>query len=269
VEYRNLLDVQPGAKSDDIKAGQDKAKNFLESYFTGKKLSTSWSPAFEVIPEKPDGQTKTGYPFFKKGDGCFWYDGSGKQVTLRQTPLPKELACKADPGSTTLISLSAEKAQSSAYQQLPEVFKDHFTQPANPSYPFNIPLEVSLSLEAPGTVCQECKDLLPAKLMLAQWGEQYALPVGTSSKGKNIKVSYFEATGALKTVKIGSDAFDAKSLVGGLSDATGGILDAKKKADDAAAEPTELQKLTKQRMILEEKAKIALYCSQLGIACDN
>lgn len=107
--------------------------------------------------------------------------------------------------------------------------------------------------------------------LLAQWGVQASIP--KAGKDYAYAVTLYEATGAVKTIKLASKAaLDAATIDAAFGIATT-LLDAKdaadaearKKADAAAAAADELAVLTRSRQILDEKAKIKKLCAELGL----
>jgi hypothetical protein len=112
--------------------------------------------------------------------------------------------------------------------------------------------------------------------LLAQWGERMSIP--KAGKDYAYTLSLYEATGAVKSIKLTSKATLDKSTIDSAFGIATTLLDAKdtadaaakKKADEAATKADELNVLTRQRQILDEKSKIKKLCDELGLTtCES
>ncbi|MDQ2711985.1 MAG: DUF4831 family protein [Acidobacteriota bacterium] len=227
--------------------------------FVGTTRTVTWNPTFEIIPDRktPGNWSPENIELFSKNGvkGCFLSVSS----TLIKNSLTKECGSQdaAEP-----VRLKLEAADTT---QLASVIGGFYSKPEQTSYPFNIPANVRVSVTGLGSVP-------PQTVMLAQWGALNFLPVGKPAKGKTLKVTYYEATGALKSVKFSSDAPLNKAVIDSLSVSAGAVQTGQLKADadeqkKQAAAADELAKLTRHRQILEEQDKIAKLCAHLGITC--
>jgi hypothetical protein len=117
---------------------------------------------------------------------------------------------------------------------------------------------------------QPC-NIVDQQSLLAQWGVQAAIP--KAGKDWAYTVALYEATGAVKTIKLASKAALDKTTIDAAFGIANTLLDAKdtadaeakKAADAAAAAADELAVLTRSRQILDEKAKIKKLCVELGL----
>jgi hypothetical protein len=267
--------------TDMLKANTDLIDQLKNSAFLGGEKTTPWNPVFDVTPDeiKPAGWHASGYKLeitlFNMGEACFDApNSSAKNSSLAKNSIPDAVTCKSGtPSARTPVTLRLEAADA---DQLAYVIDSYYDKPADPSYPFTIPASVKVSVSGIPE-----NSSLPQTVAIAQWGTLNHLPVGKSSKGKTMKVTYYEATGALKSVKFGSDAPLNKGVIDSLAGSANAILDGKLKADATnaanaaastaatAAATDELAKLTRLRQILEEKDKIAKLCAALGLSCSN
>lgn len=265
----DLLTATQGGLSgvpDIVKANKEEATKLIGQAFLGFERKVTWNPGFEMVPDV-NRPANWGGPrsltLFKKGTACV----PEVSPLLNKNPLIAQLKCKTAPALSAPVELRLE---ADGMDQLARTAEQYYDRPAEPSYPFIIPGRVKATIAGD----QSSPMPPPIPVLLAQWGSVHQLPVGKTSKAKNMKVTYYEATGALKSVKFGSDSAFRKDVVDSLSASANTVLDAKLKADaaaDAAAakQADELLKLQRRRQILEEQEKIQTLCTKLGIECSN
>jgi hypothetical protein len=107
--------------------------------------------------------------------------------------------------------------------------------------------------------------------LLAQWGLQVGIP--KAGKDYAYAIALYEATAAVKSIKLSSKAsLDQATIDKAFGIATtlldardAAAAEAKKEADKAASAADALTLLTRERQILEERAKIKKLCEELAL----
>ena len=253
--------------------------------FLGAKTKDTWSPTYEITPEALlKGSTASELSLFK-------FAGCGVSIENIQ------------PVTNTLSALACPKLNGATdYEVKFKVRTASGKDTARITYPDNPPSSadgVLFYIRPEATLLNlvgECRSSVilsqapkngdpfvskqppPAHCafadqssLLAQWGVQAMLP--KAGKDWAYAVTLYEATGALKSVKLASKALLDKGTVDTAFGIANTLLDAKdtasaaakKKADDAATKADTLNVLTRSRQILEEKAKISKLCQDLGL----
>ncbi len=116
-----------------------------------------------------------------------------------------------------------------------------------------------------------------AVLSVAQLGIVGALPAKRNSKTLSYDLAFMEATGALKSFKLGTTGGLDSSTVDSLSTTTNNILDARSKARAAAKEQrqkdadaqSQLNIIKDQADILEQQDRLCTLQTKYGIPCTN
>ncbi len=126
-----------------------------------------------------------------------------------------------------------------------------------------------------GTVAVNGRVHGSALFAVAQFGHVASLPARRNSKTLAYDLSMVEATGALKSFKIGSAGAVEAGTIDALAGAGGTVLDARKarldelekerKAAETAAD--ELTVLTRQHQLLKLKDDICTLQKKYGLAC--
>jgi hypothetical protein len=222
------------------------------TYFLGATDSLTWSPVFQVEPKE---NTAVTTDLFLKGNcGVVLSDAS----LIVKNPLPQDMKCDNPADATEHIQLSIPKAGA------PGNYGDVSACPTGSflkGIPFTIPAEATAKIETTEFPSQ--------KVLIAQWGKTSCLAFPGSTY--TASVSYYSATGAIKSVKFTKTSALSKELVdtlaGTASDIQKSILASREKAREEAKSKT-LDDLTEQREILEEKVKIQAACATLNIKCD-
>ncbi len=257
--------------ADIVKINKEEVAKILGSSFLGAEKKLTWSPSFELLPkdkdiEKLKVKDEERFTLYTKYGKCV--DSAGPH--LSKGNIIPELKCTATDktGTPSQVKLVVSIED---IVQMAKIAGDYYGPPSQTSYPFAIPAQVQLAIVEEGNALATPP---AARALLAQWGSLHFIPVGRSAKGKNVKLTYYEATGALKSIKFGSESAFNKGLVDSLAGSANAVLDGKLKADaaaDAEAKKAgdELLNLQRRRQILEETQKIQKICAELGISCSN
>ncbi len=172
-----------------------------------------------------------------------------------------------------------------AAQQLFNVMKTRTTVPTDErSFYYRIPAQVTgevfymQALEKKGAT----ENALPvevsygkAVLTVAQYGEIASLPAKRNSKTLSYDLGMVEATGALKSFKLGVTGGIDSATIDAFAGASNDLLDARNKAEKASKEQrqkdeeaqSELNQLKKQADILDQQDKICTLQTKYGLPC--
>src|SRR5262249_23840487 len=132
-------------------------------------------------------------------------------------------------------------------EQLAAMVRRNYSQPADPGLRYRIPARMRVTVEEDGATIPAAE----TRLMIAQFGLVAALPATVDSKTINYSLKFYEATGALKSFKLGSKPVLTKGTVDSLSGNLNSILDAeKKKADADKLAADQLTKRQRMRQLL-------------------
>jgi hypothetical protein len=126
------------------------------------------------------------------------------------------------------------------------------------SFRYRIPAQVS------ATVGDSGKTYGAAILRVAQLGTVISLPANRHSKTLSYDLAFVEATGALKSFKLGTTGGFDSSTVDSLSSAAGTVLDARSAAQKSASEAAVL---TRQDQMLKLQDDICTIQEKYGIKC--
>lgn len=256
----------------------------LTDDFLGSKKKDSWTPEYEITPEAPTSSTTAvSVPLFEI-NGC-------GVISEKMQPVKNRLAALACKGPTTTVkalALSIKTASSHVAAR-----GTH----ADPSPAESTDKDILYYLRPEGTLlniagtCGAAATLTAAKggdptladhaetdcnmadqpSLLAQWGTMHGVP--KAGRDYSYSLTMYEATGALKSIKLTSKAALDKGTIDSMFGIATTLLDAKdaataaakKKADEEAAKIDELTLLTRARQILDEKSKIKKLCAELGL----
>jgi len=254
----------------------------LADDFLGSKTKDTWTPSYEFTPTAPQSASQT-FPLFT-------FAGCGVSTEVQQ-PMKNTLGvlrCAnlngAKPSELSFTVKTASNAN-------PARLNHPDTPPSSNDVLYVIrPEAVVLNLD--GNCRSDVTLVAPAKpeekptvsaqssvqcnlveqpSLLAQWGIRAAIP--KAGKDWAYSVTLYEATGAVKSIKLSSKAALDKATVDAAFGIANTLLDARetaeteaqKKADAAAAAADELAVLTRARQILDERAKIKKLCEELAL----
>jgi hypothetical protein len=169
-------------------------------------------------------------------------------------------ACSAKAAKTTRIHFALD-GEKQIFQRVQEAFKETGER----SFRYVIPASTVARVE---TIDTKSEVLGQSKIMVGQFGAEVSLPASSGGRSLNYALKFFEATGALKSFSLTSKTAMQAANVNSISASTNAILDARNKQLQAAADKAdELNKVERQRKILEDEAKIKELCAQLQASC--
>jgi hypothetical protein len=257
----------------------------LADDFLGTSTKDTWTPTYEITPGLPP--IGDAWPT-QLERSLFTFSGCGV-VEEKTAPVKNGLAALkcADSTGATISSVSLVVKTASGLQPgraheavpLPQpVLWVVRPEPVSLELTGGCKASVTVSVAAPGDKASAANVAptpctFPAQAsQIAQWGVEVGLP--KAGRDWAYAVTLYEATGAVKSLKLTSKALLDKSMADAAFGAVTTLLDAKdaakdkakKDADAAAAVSDELTVLTKARQVLEERAKIKKLCDELGIA---
>lgn len=259
----------------------------LASDFVGTKTKDTWSPVYELTPPfdaraSAATQTSVTYPLFS-------FSGCGVTAETQQ-PVKNTLgalrcadAHGAKPVELTFVVKTASGKGASRLQSPDAAATDAVLYVLRPEPVLANATgfcRAAVTAIEPGTPdgqpaianesSQSCT-LVDQSTLLAQWGVQAAIP--KAGKDYAYGVTLYEATDAVKTIKLASKAALDKGTIDSAFGIATTLLDArdaadaaaKKQADAEKAAADELAVLTRARQILDEKARIKKLCEELGL----
>jgi hypothetical protein len=244
--------------------GQQLAKLFL-----GTRSVKTWDGTLEVAGIV---ESRKEFDVLRIDGGagfCIGKDASappeGKPYPEKFTAPPRDAKCDSP---TTRVTLSWDyypKMEDQLFNRI------DLTETGERSFRYRMPAQVAVSLlieDTSGSGKKVSKG--GAKLSIAQLGKVVSLPAARHSKSLTYDLAFIEATGALKSFKLGTTGgFDA-GTVDALSDVSGTVLDAgaARKAK-RATEQDELTVLTREKSLLELRDAICTLKQKYGQTCDD
>jgi hypothetical protein len=246
----------------------------IKKLFVGTSEKAAWEPTF-IVRGIDDETLATPIELLQLDKA----NGPCPTVALAadSKPMPagfgtKDLtaACKGKhPSATLTVALDPPSGQ------LFDTVKTRVetTAKGDRSFRYRIPAQVR------ATVMFEAGDRGSAVFSVAQLGEVVSLPAQRSSKTLSYDLAFIEATGGLKSFKLGSTGIVDAATIEAISDAGGTVLDARNKAAAeaeakaeaaaaaAATAADELTIVTRQHTLLKLKHEICTIQKQYGLAC--
>lgn len=258
----------------------------LADDFTGQKKKETWSPVYELTPPAvtketpPARQASHSFSLFKFA-GC----GVREETTLPVRNSLSVLRCAKTAATLQEVSLSVATPSGkpasrvggtvAAGDLLYVIRPEAVTLSLAGSCRAEETLAPPIKAEDPPVIVASpaaapCK-VAAQSAWLAQWGIEVGIP--KAGKDYAYQLSLYEATGAVKSIKLSSKANLDQATIDKAFGIANSLLDAsdaaaaerQKAADAAAAAADELAVLTRDRQILEERAKIKTLCAQLEL----
>ena len=193
----------------------------------GSSKTNSWSPVYEFTPGKDMTKPEPAATLFKIA-AC-GVDTAGGGLPVRN-PRPGNMKCSPveaedeEPEFTPVtLALEPLKGKTTA-----TAARDTFRNRATEGLPFVIPGDAVVKTTGTGI------SLTDPQVLLAQWGFLAFLPKAWFDKSGSVNVTYYQATGAIKTLTHGKKAGISGATIEGIGTAVTGVLDAKYKAAAAA-----------------------------------
>lgn len=193
----------------------------------GSSKTNSWNPVYEFTPGKDSSTPEPAAALFRIA-AC-GVDTAGGRLPVRN-PRPGNLKCapleNEDEGPEfTPVTLAMEpmKVKTTAAAAAAK-----FGNGPTAGLPFIVPGDAIVKTTGTGI------SLTDPQVLLAQWGFLAFLPESWFKKSGAVNVTYYQATGAIKSITHKKAAATSGSTVEGLGTAITGVLDAKYKATAAA-----------------------------------
>jgi hypothetical protein len=237
----------------------------VSALFVGSEATKTWELPFEVRTIDPTAKPEPLVRFGETGGVC--------PVTTLLAPDAKP----APSGFSNPKTVNCDKvaAFSVAYHpaltsQLASRVKTNVSTPTGDrSFRYMIPVQVK------ATVAVDTKSYGAGVFPVAQLGEMVSLPAKRNSKSITYDLAMIEATGGLKTFKLGTTGGLDSGTIDALSGAAGTVVDArnakrKEREEDEKAAATatdELTVLTRQHSLLKLKDEICELQKKYGLAC--
>jgi hypothetical protein len=216
----------------------DYIKTYKESYFLGRRAKSSWTGNFEFDVQRGGVLSLALFDYSETEGICTKIRNGigGKTVSpprhfMDQTPNPNPASAAdcVNPRSVSL-RLDVPAAQIASYLDAASPRHVNFDASGERGFYYRVPAKVTaVLLDAGDEVSRE-------EMAVAQLGQTASLPASTGGRRSSYKVVYYDASGAVKTFNIGSDALIQKS-----------------NADDVGATVTELRDAELKRLERETK----------------
>jgi hypothetical protein len=242
----------------------------IASLFTETENETQWSALFHLRP------AALAYSDLESGKNpdpitLFLFSTvlgiCGLEEPLAGLPPPEGFLVPCPPSESSPVRVSFTLDPGNQYAQ---IFSRNFFQPkedgfnsTGTGFRFRVPARVRINVSYEKGASQT---LLQSYALVAQFGAIGALPAEFGGKALAYDLAFYDASGALKSLKLASQPMITKGVVDSLSASTTQLLEARSKQLEAAREAAdELNQLERRRKLLEEKKKILDLCAQLGI----
>jgi hypothetical protein len=186
-------------------------------------------------------------------------------ICVRDAGIPP--ASKPIPANFTVLgapNCEAARAINVVFQFYPSADKQLFSKISDTvggkrSFRYRIPAQVSANIGDGGKTSYGA-----AILSVAQLGTVISLPANRHSKMLSYDLAFVEATGALKSFKLGTTGGFDSSTLDALSSAGGTVLDARSAAQKSASEAAAL---TQQDQLLKLQDDICTIQKKYGLKC--
>lgn len=240
----------------------------MAEFFTGRKTKETWTPVFELRPSVAGAPPVELFTLDEVAGVCL------KQLLHAQDDPPDGFApteaCRSTDAKTIRVRLALDGMEN---ELLFKRVQSVFAEGGERSFRYLIPAPTLATLEmvdpkkGPGGSASAVKGG-KAVIMVGQFGAEVSLPASSNGRSLNYALKYFEATGALKSFSLASKTAMQGAVVDSLGKSANAVLDAKKQREKEESEKAdELNRLERQRKILEEKAKIQELCGNPGMNC--
>jgi hypothetical protein len=227
----------------------------ITRYFTGKIATKTWAGVLDSRDVKAGASLPLTIPLLtldpKKGI-CL------KSATIPPdaAPIPKDFLPSDCTSATLEVSLNVAFYPDPSTQLFTKITDDNR---GKRSFRYRIPAHVSATL-------QDGKggSAGAAIISVAQLGTVVSLPAQRHSKSLTYELGFVEATGALKTFKLGTTGGFDSSTVDALSSSAGTVVDAR---NAAQKNQQDLAVLTQEDQLLQLRDDICTIKQKYGIAC--
>jgi hypothetical protein len=218
--------------------------------FLGAKATTTWAATFDLRRLSQDADI----PLFTLAKDGFC--AGSAELPPDSNMMPDEFASPSSCSGGVPVNLKLMLYPAAGHQLFSRIQHDD-EEHALPerSFRYRIPAQVK------GAVSQGSKQLGAGIFAVAQFGTIVPLPASRHSKMLSYELSFIEATGGLKTFKLGATGGLDSSTVDALAGVAGTALDARNKASDPVAA------LTREDQILKLKDDICTIQKKYNLPC--
>jgi hypothetical protein len=251
----------PDVLTNKLKELDEYAEGYKQSYFTGVTGKATSTGNFEFDPSSAPMEQPL-FTYSETEGICSTDDGAVGPKGLQFAPnfkLAEGAVCKKP--QKVLVKLNLRSGQFSD-----SVTSANFNETGQRGFYYRVPAKVSAvlyvqSAPAGGGARQQQQQELPLgkevgrdELAIAQLGPTVSLPASTGGRRSSYKLVYYDATGAVKTFNIGSDALIQKSNLTDVEAAATQLRDSKL---TKLERETKLLKAEKDRLDAENALKKA------------
>jgi hypothetical protein len=239
------------------------------TFFTGQTKKETWTPSLEVRPSSVSASASQ-LLLLDPAKGVCLLGFLPPQEKAPAGFLVKESDCAPSKGVLLKVTFQLDPSQS---KQMFQKVQESYTEKGDRSFRYLIPAATLAELTTETATESDSKPKVElvnqARIMIGQFGAEVSLPASSGGRSLNYALKFYEATGALKSFSLASKSAIQAATINSVGTSTNALLDARNKQQQAEAQKTdELNKLERQRKILEDEAKIKELCAQLQVSCE-
>lgn len=271
---RNLLDPLPFITRLETLIDQQ-----LAALFIGTTATKTWEAAFDLRPKPSDSKADTAlYVLSVIPAAGLCIDRGLLAAESKAVPsafLASAGACASDATKKDVLLTLRKRAESSDYvDRAGKALRAH---DGEAGFRYRIPVQVQATLADAGAARGDGYG--SSTFAVAQFGKVGTLPGNLKSKVLTSELAMIEATGGLKSFKLGTTGGLDAATIDALTGVGGTVLDAratklkqdadnaKQAAADAKTATDELTVLTRQQTLLKLKDEICELQKKYGLAC--
>jgi hypothetical protein len=226
-----------------LEANRKKFESLLSQGWTGASQVVSWTPAYEVTPAKRTDKIENRKDSNKLPDGeplllfklaSCGVDSAGAEILPVRVPQPGNMKCTPPEPEDELpeykdITVAVARVSGKTVSSEASMLTNQAT--GNEGLPFMVPVDAVVKVANTGI------RLVDPQVLISQDGFRTVLPVSLFNGSGGVEATYYQATGALKSITQKTTAKATGATVASVADAIMGPLDAKLKADAKAEAP--------------------------------
>lgn len=234
----------------------------LQNLYLGSKTTVTWEGSIDVRTLNPGATT----PILKIDRSKGFCVAQGASRAPDAKPFPKEMTILEgdDCNQGTPVNLALDYYPPKTDQLFYSVQSYTKEDCGEQSFRYRIPAQVVAKVR------DEKQEYGTAVMSVAQLGTTVALPAKRNTKMISYDLGFVEATGGLKSFKLGATGVIDAAAIDGVSTAAGTVLDARNAAaKDKREANDELTILTREAAILEQQDKICTVRTKYGLECDD
>lgn len=257
-ERENLVrsEPQPGSPAETLAKKlaeiDDYIKTYKQSFFTGARAPSSWTGNFEFDPRPSNLEVRL-FDYSETEGVCAPITHAVGGKTIKPPPFfMKSTKGPCADSRGVILRLDMPAAQLAENLRLA-----NFDDSGERGFYYRVPAKVTALLleESPKQGGgYETEELAREETAVAQLGRTASLPASTGGRRSSYKVVYYDATGAVRTFNIGSDALVQKSNAEDIEATVTELRDAKVKG---IQRETEELKARKDRLEAEKALRQA------------